>query len=149
MWSLRSEDRLKVWKEFRKVIGSLPFDDAVQQTVHLWSFAPFVNHYLDHSMPADWPTPWELVSDNTYDDLAKAVGMLYTLYLSDHGRNHTFKILKVKASSGLETYNLVSIDDEKYILNFTFDEVISKEQVDTEMEILQTFTDVDLQLSKY
>lgn len=149
MWTSRSEDRLKEWKEFRKVIGALPFDEAVTRTVNLWSYAPFVNHYLDHCDVADWPTPWELLSDNNYDDLAKAVGMLYTLYLSSHGKDHTFKILKATASTGLETYNLVSIDDEKYVLNYTFNEVITKEQLGTELDVTQTYTATELQLSKY
>ncbi len=149
MWTLRSDDRLKEWKAFRKMIGDLPFDEAVAKTVHLWSYAPFINHYLDHSEPKDWPTPWELLSDNNYDDVAKALGMLYTLHLSKHGASHKFKLLKVKASSGLENYNLVSIDDEKYILNYTFDEVISKTQIDTEVEVIQSYSDSDLQLGKY
>lgn len=148
MWTLRSDDRLKEWKLFRKEISDLPFDEAVIKTVNLWSYAPFVAHYLDHSEPKDWPTPWELISDNNYDDLAKALGMLYTLFLSAHGKNHTFKLLKVTAGS-LENYNIVSIDDEKYVLNYLFNEVISKKQISEDIEIVQSYSDLDLKLSKY
>src|SRR6202008_3608303 len=128
MWTLRSEDRLKEWKAFRREIGALSFDEAVKRTDHLWSYAPFVSHYLDHGEPVDWPDPWDLLAENTYDDMAKALGMLYTLYLSDHGKDHTFSIAKAQIGSSLENYNLVLIDDGKYVLNFVFDEAIRSEE---------------------
>ena len=149
MWTLRSDDRLAEWKLFRKNIGNLSFDDAVSKTVHLWSYAPFVAHYLDHCDTSVWPTPWELVANNTYDDMAKALGMIYTLFLSAHGSHHSFALINVKASSTLEHYSLVSIDNGKFILNYSFDEVARKETLSSDIEIIQTYSDLDLQLSKY
>lgn len=149
MWTMRSEERLHEWKSFRNQLGALPFADALKQTDHLWSFAPFVGHYLDRSTPLDWPTPWELLSDNTYDDTAKALGMLYTLYLSEHGPQHSFSLIIAESSDSLERYNLVSIDEGKYILNFAFDEVISNQQLDPELVIVKQYSADDLQLSKY
>ena len=149
MWTMRSEDRLKEWKQFRNHIGTLPFDEAVKATVHLWSFAPFVNHHLDHVEPADWPTPWDLLVENKYDDAAKALGMLYTLYLSAHGPTHVYAILKADASSQLESYNLVEIDSGKYVLNFAFDGIISKEQLDKEATQIVRYSATDLKLQNY
>ena len=149
MWTSGSEDRLKEWKKFREHIGTLPFDKAVADTVHLWSYAPFVNHHLDKYEPFEWPTPWELLVENKYDDTAKALGMLYTLFLSAHGRNHAFDMLTAKGASNLEVYNLVSIDKGKYILNFIFDEIISTEQLDKEVQVVKQYSEADLQLSKY
>lgn len=149
MWNLKAEDRLHCWREFRTNIGTLPFDKAIADTIHLWSYAPFVNHHLDLSEPMDWPGPWELLTENKYDDMAKALGMLYTLCLSSHGSKHEFSIIKASASSGLENYNLVSIDDGKYILNYQFDKVISNEQLDRETNLIRLYTAEELQLSKY
>jgi hypothetical protein len=149
MWTSRSEDRLKQWKEFRREIGDLPFDEAVQKTVHLWSYAPFVNHYLDQSEPSDWPGPWELLADNKYDDMAKALLMLYTLYLSPHGKSHAFSIAKAQADSTLSSYNLVLIDEGKYVLNFVFNEIISNQQLDKEVKFIKVYSESELQLSKY
>jgi len=149
MWNLRSEDRLAEWKEFRSIISRLSFDEAVQKTVHYWSYAPFVNHYLDRQSPQDWPSPWELVIDGKYDDMAKALGMLYTLVLSEHGKEHTFSIIRAQEASSLASYNLVSIDDGKYVLNYIFNEVISTEKLRKELQINQVYTSADLQLEKY
>jgi hypothetical protein len=145
---MRSEDRLKEWKAFRSEIGTLPFDEALLKTVHLWSFAPFVNHHLDHYAPTDWPGPWDLLVENKYDDLAKALGMLYTLYLSKHGTEHSYSIVKAQVGSSLEGYNLVLVDEGKYVLNYAFNEVISNQQLGTEVEFIQTYTESDLQLDK-
>jgi hypothetical protein len=149
MWNMRSEDQLKEWRTFRSHIGDLSFDEAVKETVHLWSYAPFVNHYLDHMDPLTWPSPWDLLLDNRFDDTAKALGMLYTLYLSPHGKDHKFEF--IIADSTLERYNLVQIDEGKYVLNFVFNEVISKEQLEKEVapEIIKTYSETDLQLTKY
>lgn len=146
---MRSEDRLKEWKEFRHQLDGLPFEEAIAKTVHLWSYAPFVNHYLDRVEPETWPGPWDLLNENKYDDTAKALMMLYTLFLSDHGKIHDFAFVKAQASSQLENYNLVYIDQGKYVLNYSFDEVISKEQLGNEVSTVSFMFNADLQLSKY
>jgi hypothetical protein len=149
MWTSRSEDRLREWKEFRRHIGTLPFNKAVEETVKLWSYAPFVNHYLDHCTPADWPGPWDLLAENVYDDMAKALGMVYTLYLSDHGPKHKFSVAIGQAGSSLADYHLALVDDGKYILNFQFNEVISNLQLDKDFAYIKVYTDRDLNLHKY
>jgi len=149
MWTLRSDERLHAWKEFRHRLNDLPFDEAVAQTVHLWSFAPFVSHYLDRFEPEDWPSPWILLADNMYDDLAKSLGMLYTLYFTAHREKHSFALVKAVVGTSLENYNLVDIDGGKYILNFTFDTVISKVQLDKDLSVIHSYSANDLQLPKY
>lgn len=148
MWNLSPKERLHEWKSFRSKLSALSFDDAVTQTVNLWSFAPFVSHYLDHTDIKSWPTPWELVAENKFDDLAKAAGMIFTLFLTDHGKSHSFTLLEAKGKSGLDIYNLVSIDEGKYILNFAFNEVISNLPLD-EIEITKQHSSDTLQLNKY
>jgi len=149
MWNLKSDERLVAWKEFRTRIGTLPFEEAVQQTAHLWSYAPFVNHYLDRQSPEDWPTPWELIDDGKFDDLAKALGMFYTLALSSHGKQHEFLLETIVDSSTAQNYNLVLIDRGKYVLNYIFDTVISNEQLSKDVSIDKVYSSEDLHLSKY
>lgn len=149
MWNMRSEDRLREWKEFRHRIDKLPFEQAVTETVHLWSYAPFVNHYLDKIPPIEWPGPWDLLNENRYDDTAKALGMLYTLHLSEHGKNHSFAFAKASDSTGLENYNLVYVDNGIYVLNFAFDEVISKEQLVKDVPAVRIIFETNVDLSQY
>lgn len=149
MWNLKPADRLHEWKEFRQTISNLSFEEAILKTVNLWSYAPFVDHYLDKCSHTEWPDPWELLQDNKYDDLSKALGMLNTLFLSEHGKDHTFQIIKAYRSSQLESYNIVSIDEGKYILNYIFNEITSQESMDPNISITETFSTDDLQLTKY
>ena len=150
MWSLSTDDRLSAWKSFRREIDTLPFADAVAKTVQLWSYAPFVPHYLDTRDTRDWPTPWELIADGKFDDAAKALGMLYTLALTHHGAEHEFDIAHISSSSGMENYNLVRIDQGKYILNYAFGEVISNTQLEKDsIEVLQIHSSTELPLPAF
>lgn len=149
MWNLSAEDRLAEWRDFRKEMGALPFDEAVKQTVHKWSYAPFVGHYLDRQSPNDWPSPWELVADGKFDDLAKALGMLYTLALSTHGTDHTFSLAQMTCSSCIEVYNVVIIDDGKYVLNYVFDEIIPSDKLEPSITVNQELSSEDLHLSRF
>lgn len=149
MWSLKTQERLHEWNGFRRIISNLSFDEAILNTMHLWSYAPIVNHYLDKSEPTEWPTPWELLRENKYDDTAKALGMLYTLFLSDHGSDHSFNLVQMKATSDLETYNIVNIDSGKYILNYTFDEISTSEQLSKDLTTTNIYSPEDLHLTKY
>ena len=108
MWNHTPTERLHEWKEFRNKISLASVDEAVQETSHLWSYAPYVAHYLDSIELSEWPDPWMLIHENYYCDLAKSLGMLYTLYLSHHyGKEITDLELRVyKNPINQEVYNL-------------------------------------------
>jgi hypothetical protein len=73
-------DRLIDWKNFRDSLelSNNPFEEVVE----FWSKAPFVSSYLDPNNPNEWPDPWHLILDLRLDDLAIALGMLYTIKLT-------------------------------------------------------------------
>jgi hypothetical protein len=131
MWNLEPNERLREWKQFRERINQLTIDVAIRETVHLWSYAPYVTRYLERFNSSDWPDPWKLLYDNSYCDLAKALGMLYTLYLSDH-QDRSFTDLEIRVYKNMsdnDILNTVWVDDGKYILNFTFDTVVNKDLI--------------------
>jgi len=80
VFDLHGIDRIAEWKKFREDLenSETPFNDVV----HFWNRAPFVNSYLDPHNPESWPDPWRLLLDLKLDDLAKSLGMLYTLKLT-------------------------------------------------------------------
>lgn len=84
MWDLFPHQRLNYWRDFRLSLGEMNLCQSLEATVKLWSYAPFVKHYLNHDLPDNWPDPWQLLHDNYYCDLAKTLGMFYTLILCDH-----------------------------------------------------------------
>lgn len=147
MWNLIPSERLRYWHDFRKRISTLSSTQAIEETHHLWCYAPYVAHYLTTDQIANWPNPWELINDNYYCDLAKALGMVYTLYLTDHWIESTIEIYRDVSSK--DDRNLVFIDGGKYVLNYLHDEVINKKQINEDLERIKTITVHDLQLTKF
>lgn len=151
MWLLRPNERLHDWKQFRNNISSASVDQAINDTCHLWSYAPFVNYYLSPEKPMDWPDPWVLLYENYYCDLAKTLGMLYTLYLSNHyGKNIIDLEIKIfKDQNTKDTFNTVWIDQGKYILNFTYNTVVNKTLFDENLILVHRYSVDDLKLDLY
>lgn len=94
MFDLHGIDRLTAWKQFRQHLENSP--SAFSEVIELWSKAPFVNPYLDHTNPSSWPDPWHLLLDSKYDDLAIVLGMLYTLSLTDRFSKENYKIYMIE-----------------------------------------------------
>jgi hypothetical protein len=151
MWNLRPSERLHEWKEFRDTISTSDLENAVRETGHLWSYAPYVTHYLDPIDTANWPDPWALLHENYYDDLAKSLGMLYTLYLCRHFNNQLtdLEIRIYKNPTNQDVYNVVWINDGLYILNFEFDTVVNKTQLEENLILMNQISLQDLQLGLY
>lgn len=149
MWNLKPEERLREWKAFRRSLSTQSLDEACKNVAHLWSYAPYVNHYLDpdkQTSVAPWPDPWTLIHENYYCDLAKALGMLYTLYLSDHLIND-LELLVGYNHKTREPCNLVCLAQRKYILNLEFDTVVNN--IPEEFEVRYRYTPDDLDLDRY
>jgi hypothetical protein len=151
MWNLNPDERLREWKTFRKKIGQLSIEEACNLTTHLWSYAPYVNYYIDPdraNSTSPWPDPWTLLYENYYCDVAKCLGMLYTLYLSDHKPSD----IEIQLGINVETRepcNLVSLAKGKYILNFNFDEVVNKKQLPKTIEVKYRYRPEDLNLDLF
>ena len=146
MWTLTPSERLRSWHDFRKEINDLDLISAIQKTNHLWCYAPFVNHYLTTDQIAEWPGPWELLYENYYCDLAKALGMLYTLYLSDHKDALDMEIRIYINPDTKQIYNLVWINRGKYVLNLEYDEVVNKHYIDQRLKLKETISIEQLKL---
>lgn len=118
MWHETScRDRILHWRNWRKGLDALSFDDALATVCHEWMMVPTVNHYLTPDDPTQWPTPWELVADNHYCDLAVCLGIFYSLSLSKHRDEHSFSIVIYDDPINHRWYNLCMIDDGKTAAN--------------------------------
>lgn len=149
MWNLRSEDRLREWKTFRKSIAELSFDSAIKKVVHLWSYAPISNTYIDYTQPSEFASPWELLLNDGFDDASKSLGMLYTLYFSKHQLGHKFNLVVLNRCSTLNPCSVVFVDDGKYILNYEYDDIVDLSQLEVGCKALYSYTEDDLRLSTY
>lgn len=107
MFDLDQTSRLKAWVEFRQSLETS--EQPLHEVALFWSKAPFVQRYLNPNNPSNWPDPWHLILDNKYDDLAIALGMCYTLTLTERFKDHKVEI-HTSMFSG-EGRNIVVIDN--------------------------------------
>jgi hypothetical protein len=148
-WNLRVNDRLAQWKDFRSELGRLPLESAVVELNNMWSTAPYVTYYLDPSDPKSWPEPWTLLAENYYCNVAKALGIVYTLYFTNH-RNIDTELRVYYDYKDKERYTVVWIDDGKYILNYWPYEIVNTKQIEEkQLHLLYQYSNTDLALEKY
>ena len=151
MWTNNPDERLRQWKAFRVEIGTLSLDEACKRTAHLWSYAPYVTRYLEsdrkHSL-TPWPDPWDLLYENYYCDLSKALGMTYTLYLSNH-KPEDIELSIYKNPENGDIFNIVQMCQGKYVLNYEFDTVVNKKQLASALELKYSYTASELELDIY
>ena len=149
MWNLRVNDRLAAWKDFRHELSDLPLDKAVTTLNQFWSPAPVVNYYLTSDTVKDWPDPWTLIAENYYCDVAKALGMLYTIYFTSH-KSVPMDYRVYYEPGTKDKINVAYIDKGKYILNYYPYEIVNTQYVEQkQLKLLYQYSTTDLQLEKY
>jgi hypothetical protein len=140
---------LRSWREFRRSINNLSTEDALLQTIIFWSQAPFVPFNLDATNQHCWPDPWTLIEENVYCDIAKCLGIVYTIALTEHRKHLDIEMRIYKdINSGLE-YNLAWIDQGKYILNMIDNEIVNIKQFNKTLKLTHKFTAVELKIDYY
>jgi hypothetical protein len=120
-FQLNYDSRLQNWYDLRQKLQNSDIATKCVEIDTWWQFAPLVNHYLHPHDVDNWPNPWELLSENTYCEVARALGMCYTLMLLD-----ITDVELVLATNNIgEDVVLVLVDNAKYILNYWPNTVIS------------------------
>lgn len=148
-WHLRVNERLTRWKEFRGRLSSLPLPQAVDELNQMWSTAPFVGYYLDPNETTNWPDPWSLIAENYWCDVAKCLGILYTLYFTSH-HDVPMEIRVYYDYKDKARYCIAWIDEGKYILNYWPFEIVNTEQLEEkQLKLLYQYSSKDLALEKY
>jgi hypothetical protein len=112
MWPITAEDRLREWYLLRTQAVSLPLEECLIAINDWWANAPQNKRHLNWWEMHDWPTPWDLLAENVYCDLAQALGIVYTLMMLQ--REDISDILLAQTRND----NLVLVDSGKYILNW-------------------------------
>lgn len=126
MFKLFGNDRLAEWRDFRLSLETspTPFNDVAV----FWANAPFVNSYINPYYVKSWPDPWHLVLDDMYDNLGVALGMLYTLKLTQRFTDTNCEIHKSILDGEAEPYYILIVDNE-HVLNFVYRESTTKDKL--------------------
>jgi hypothetical protein len=123
MWPATFDVRLASWNQLRDHVYSLPLETALTEINAWWFRSPWRPYYLHWDDQPNWPDPWQLLSDNVYCDLARALGILYTISLLDRKDMVDAELVLTDDGS-----NLVLVAKEKYILNWNPDSVVNTYQ---------------------
>lgn len=125
MWPTTFAERLDSWNLLRSQCQNIPIESALTTVNQWWFNAPWRAYHLHWDDRQEWPDPWELLSDNIYCDLARGLGILYTITLLDRADIDDATLVLTKNG-----YNLVLVAKEKYILNWDRDTVVNTNQED-------------------
>lgn len=120
MWPANFAQRLESWNNLRDTCQLLPPEQALKAINTWWFDVPWRPYYLHWDDQPKWPDPWQLLSDNHYCDLARALGILYTITLLN--RADLGEATLVLTDSG---NNLVQVNKSKYILNWDKDTIVN------------------------
>ena len=123
MWLKTFDQRLQSWHQMRTLAQTSPIEPALE-TINTWWFeSPWQPYYLHWDDLLKWPDPWQLLSDNVYCDLARALGILYTISLLDRTDMADAELVLAEDGS-----NLVLVAKEKYILNWNKESIVNTHQ---------------------
>ena len=149
MFKLPTSERLSRWKSFRNELNTLSIDNALHRTLEFWKSCPFKPFYLTVEDSDSWPDPWQLIEENYYCDLAKVLGIVYTMHLTLHSSELEPEIRVYYDTETKYTYHIAYLCRGKYVLNLIEDEIVNKEQINQRFKLKHCYTAVDLKLEQY
>ncbi len=120
MWCKTFDQRLSSWYNLRQTVQTKSLDSALLDINQWWYRSPWQPYYLHWDDQSTWPDPWQLLSDNTYCYVARALGILYTITFVDRADMADAELILTKKG-----HNLVSVCQGKYILNWDQDTVVN------------------------
>lgn len=130
IWPSTFSSRLESWNQLRDQTQNLSIESALQDINAWWFSSPWQPYYLHWDDQATWPDPWQLLSDNVFCEVARGLGILYTISLLERADMACASLVLTQ-----DGHNLVLVAKEKYILNWepntvvnTFQEVKIKRQ---------------------
>lgn len=130
MWETTYQERLLDWYQLRQHCQRYNQEQALYAINNWWWSAPIINRAVQwHDYP-NWPNPWDLLNNNGYCELAKALGIMYTIMMIDYPLYTSLELVQV------ENDNLVLVDRGKYILNSAPGEILNIDS--TSLSILRS-----------
>lgn len=112
IWPKSYQQRLQAWVDLRESCADIDLQEALTKINLWWQASPWRPYYLHWDDRQDWPDPWELLAENFYCDIARTLGILYTVRLLE--RADCADACMVGADQG----NLVLVQSGKYIINW-------------------------------
>jgi len=111
MFNLSVDDRLSAWADLR---DNIEISQTPLQTVwDFWKDSPFVpyNNKVDPFHQRSWPTPWEIIAENRYDDFTKALMIGWSLKMTKRYKDSIIDVRNMLDNSHNRQYNIVCVEN--------------------------------------
>ena len=117
MFNQSVDDRLSSWLRLRTEVETSP--NPLELVWDFWKEAPFIpyNNKLDPFNKRSWPSPWEIIVNNRYDDFTKAVMIAWTIKYTNRFKDVSIILKSMVDKQRSVNYNLVCVNDE-WVLNY-------------------------------
>ena len=122
MFDKTYEDRLRDWSQFRADLDA--HENPLKVAIEKYRYAPTVSMHTDPWDPSRWPSPWELIQENTYCDFCKLLGICYSLQLTDKFSGKDFEIHIGIDDTKSATYYLLFVDN--FVIGYQDDSCIRR-----------------------
>lgn len=111
MFNLPVDTRLSCWSDHRQQLENS--ENPLQEVWDFWRSTPFVpfNHNINQYNKTSWPTPWEIIVDNQYDDFTKSLMIAWTIKLTKKYNKSDVFIKSLVDEQNKRMYNVVYVDD--------------------------------------
>jgi hypothetical protein len=121
MFDKKVDERISEWKSFRETLDRSK--NPLQDVVNFWASAPYIvyNRRIDPYNKKSWPTPWEIIEDNKYDDFTKSLMIAWTLKLTKKFEKSSIEIKTYADQDKRREYNLVVVNND-IVLNLNDNE---------------------------
>jgi hypothetical protein len=117
MNNLSIDEKLLAWLELRKLVETSL--NPLEVVTEFWTpvTTTYHNPAIDPYYQSSWPTPWEIIAQNRYDDFTKALMMGYSLLLTERFKNSNIQINTFVDDISNRLYNVLMVD-ESWVLNY-------------------------------
>ena len=132
VFDLHDQQRLLAWRRFRDSLETSA--TPLETTAEFWAAAPFVEQYLDDSDPTSWPGAWELILGGKFDNLGIALGIFYTLALTNRFMNSPMGIYRATRHDN-QTVHYVVIIERHWVLNWSYRTLIRRSEVESQAQL--------------
>jgi hypothetical protein len=141
MFNKSPDERLSEWKKLRESLDHS--NDPLTDLSEFWSNAPLTafNHTIDQYNSKSWPTPWEIIAENRYDDFTISLMMAWTLKLTTKFANSRIDLRTMVDEHRTKLYNLVYIDND-IVLNYDKWKSIKSQEI-TESLLMENLVDIE------
>jgi hypothetical protein len=128
MFNQPVDSRLTEWLDHRRQLDKSK--DPLQDAWDFWHLAPFTPHNrnVDPYHRTSWPSPWEIIDYNKYDDFTKALMIAWTLKLTNKFKDSKIELKTFVDSERTREYNLIYVDDS-WVINYNDNGPVAMENV--------------------